>query len=501
MSGIKVWPFEGKREDFTANINLKELFVTGQAMGPSRRGLDTINMGVYTIGTITAEPGSTASILYVTAHSIQKGDMIRVLTSTNGIQEYEIGVLEVINANSVRLAGVLSASITSGDTFSHCRYVTMGLSSSGGLNSMQVFIKDGVPVTVTEDTGTPANNVPFPVKLVDFTGDITVTAHNLNVQITHAGANPDSVQVGDGTTIWGITPVTGEGKVIDSGLNTKITNMALQLPASLGAKAMTASLSVTFASDQTALPISAAALPLPSGAATELTLAAVDTKLGTLNTNVATQTTLASIDTKVATETTLGLMSAKLPASVGTKAAAASLSVTLSTEDAALIDELETEIKKLSGCVTLTNVNVKLSDLNGAATETTLSAINTKLPTALGPQTPAGSLSVVEASETVVNFGFIDFTVNSVSDSAYTQLVASIGATAGKKIHIMVQGGEPMYLAIGGAGAEANALVIPPGGYNGPIGLAIPATSRLSLKAMNTGITITTGKLFYNIVG
>ena len=47
----------------------------------------------------------------------------------------------------------------------------------------------------------------------------------------------------------------------------------------LGQKAMAASTPVVIASDQSALPITAAALPLPTGAATETTLGLVNTKL------------------------------------------------------------------------------------------------------------------------------------------------------------------------------------------------------------------------------
>lgn len=46
-----------------------------------------------------------------------------------------------------------------------------------------------------------------------------------------------------------------------------------RMPASLGQKAMAASFPVVIASDQSAVPISAATLPLPTGAATEATLA------------------------------------------------------------------------------------------------------------------------------------------------------------------------------------------------------------------------------------
>ena len=51
------------------------------------------------------------------------------------------------------------------------------------------------------------------------------------------------------------------------------TAMSAKLPATLGQKAMVASLAVVVASDQSPIPISAASLPLPTGAATEVTLA------------------------------------------------------------------------------------------------------------------------------------------------------------------------------------------------------------------------------------
>lgn len=76
-----------------------------------------------------------------------------------------------------------------------------------------------------------------------------------------------------------------------------------QLPASLGQKAMAASMAVVVANDQTAVPVSASSLPLPSGAAAETTLAAA---------------------------------SAKLPATLGQKTGANSLAVVVASDQSAL---------------------------------------------------------------------------------------------------------------------------------------------------------------------
>ena len=108
----------------------------------------------------------------------------------------------------------------------------------------------------------------------------------------------------------------------------RITSLIALLPGSLGQKAKADSLAVTLASDQDALPVtgtffqatqpvSAASLPLPSGAATS---AKQDDEL----------TQLTVIDA------TLTGISAKLPTSVGQKAMAASLPVVISSDQSAL---------------------------------------------------------------------------------------------------------------------------------------------------------------------
>ncbi len=68
------------------------------------------------------------------------------------------------------------------------------------------FIKDGSVIDVVEDTVTPANNAPLPVKLTSATGDINITAGDLNVHLSHTGPNFDSTRVGDGVFTLDINP-------------------------------------------------------------------------------------------------------------------------------------------------------------------------------------------------------------------------------------------------------------------------------------------------------
>jgi hypothetical protein len=93
-------------------------------------------------------------------------------------------------------------------------------------------------------------------------------------------------------------PVSTASLPLPTGAATETTISAIngKLPASVGQKAMAASLPVVVASDQSALPVSASALPLPTGAATSAlqttgnsSLSSIDTKTPALG-----QTTMAN---------------------------------------------------------------------------------------------------------------------------------------------------------------------------------------------------------------
>ncbi len=73
---------------------------------------------------------------------------------------------------------------------------------------------------------------------------------------------------------WNITNVSGTVSLpTGAATETTLAAASAKLPATLGQKAMTASMAVVVASDQSAIPTTVASLPLPSGAATEATLA------------------------------------------------------------------------------------------------------------------------------------------------------------------------------------------------------------------------------------
>lgn len=348
MSGLNVRSAFGKLQDALFSKDLrKENFITGQKLGSSRRGLDTIALSVYLVADDVVEAGSTNNLVKLTGHVAKEGDFLQIKTSANGIKEFEVSIDEIVDVDNIRLGCILSADLATGDTVSILRVITPRMSSTGATlatieDTPLSFMKDGVSVDVTEDTVDANNNEPLPVKLMGVDGPITLNADQINVHNSHTGANPDSVQIGDGTTLMGIT-VSNEAKTNDSAANIKLTSLLTELQ-------LKADLSET-------QPVSVASLPLPSGAATSAlqttgnsSLSSIDTKLSSQATaaNQASELTLigAVVETAPASDTAssglngrlqriaqrLTSLIALLPSSLGTKTAANSLAVTLSSD-------------------------------------------------------------------------------------------------------------------------------------------------------------------------
>ena len=97
-------------------------------------------------------------------------------------------------------------------------------------NVMVKFIKDGANINVVEDSVTPSNNSPLPVKLTSTTGDINITAGDLNVQLSHTGVNYDSTRIGDGTNLMTVSATGGltiSTSALPVGASTEATLSAL----------------------------------------------------------------------------------------------------------------------------------------------------------------------------------------------------------------------------------------------------------------------------------
>lgn len=82
----------------------------------------------------------------------------------------------------------------------------------------------------------------------------------------------------------------------------------------------------------------------------------------------------------------------------------------------------------------------------------------------------------------------LDYSSSNVTTGAYVQVIASTAA-AFNAITVFNGCGESIYLATGGAGAESVKSIVPPGGLDGTISLAIAASTRIAVKGLSGSCT------------
>ena len=75
-----------------------------------------------------------------------------------------------------------------------------------------------------------------------------------------------------------------------------------------------------------------------------------------------------------------------------------------------------------------------------------------------------------------------------VTTLAYTQLIAATAAYT-TQLDIFDSSGQTLVLAFGAAAAEVDQFLITPGGV-GPYNIAIPAGTRISIKAVSANATV-----------
>lgn len=251
-------------------------------------------------------------------------------------------------------------------------------------------------------------------------------------------------------------PVSAASLPLPTGAATEATLSAAsaKLPATLGQKAMAASLAVAIASDQSTLPVSAASLPLPSGAATEATLSAA---------------------------------SAKLPPTLGAHAVAKSLSVTVAFDQDAIPVSDNGGSLTVDGSISASNFPATVNTDYG-----TPGASTVRVAAMLGVGTAAVSASNPVPSyakgRSVVTFVRNDYSSVNVTTAAYVELIASTGSEI-NQLEIFDSSGETLKLALGAAASEVDLLLVTPGG-NGIIPVNIPAGTRVSIKAVSATASV-----------
>lgn len=405
---------------------------------------------------------------------------------------------------------------------------------------------NGTLTTVLKDTTTPSNSRPLPVELTGASGPINITAGDLNVQLSDQGANPDVTKIGDGTNRLGIT-ASSEAKVSDSAARTSLASIDAKLTAPLNVgvstiaagagvqvidSAGTNKLSVGTAGnilvsglsavgaapslnpvsiagidgsgnkqhlkqitgtnalvvDGSAVtqPVSVASLPLPAGSATSALQTTGNTSLSSMDTKTpALGQALAAASTPVvltaAQLTTLTPLS-----SVSITGSVAVTGPLTDTQLRASVVPVSLTSTTITGSVAVTASALPLPA--GAATETTLAAVNTKLPANLTVSATRLLVDSATSGRSKVNLARIaDYNATPVTTAAYVQVIASTSALA-NMIEIFDSSGETLVIAFGGSGSEVDQMYLNPGG-NGLVPLLIPASTRVSVKAVSNNIS------------
>lgn len=108
-------------------------------------------------------------------------------------------------------------------------------------------------------------------------------------------------------------------------------------------------------------------------------------------------------------------------------------------------------------------------------------------------------LPVSQAGRVVNEFGQLDYASTPVDDTTPVEVIASV-ATAATAFTLFESGGYPLILCIGAAGLENDYMLIPPGGFNGDIPCAFAVGTRLSVKALRAGVTVSVGDFLLNLM-
>lgn len=507
-SSIEGYSFQGALEDFdTATKVSKKRFVTVLPLGPNRSGLDVITNGLFVTGAAgrVVEAGSTDSVVNLTAHGAYEGQVIRLLTTANTIRQREIAIKEVIDANSFLLEGVLDASLTAGDTFNIMDGVSQTFSSSGGILAGPLqFTLDGVDVTVNEDTVTPANNRPLPVKITGTTGDINITAGDLNVQLSHTGANPDSTQIGDGTEILLINA--------DGSLNATVTatdldirdlsasqdNVAISDGTDTLAVNADGSINATVtATDLDIRDLSQAQDSVAIGDGTDIVAVSAAGALSVESTDLDIRD-LAATQDNVAISDGTNTLSVNAGGSINVVATATDLDIrdlAQAQDSVAIGDGTDIVAVSAAGALSVESTDLDIRDLAASQDNVAISD---------GTDTLAvnadGSINVVSSSSPAIGARQLvrnDYSSTNVTTGAFVELTASL-TQAMSQMEIFDSSGETLEIATGAAASEVVRFRIFPGG-NGFVPLdntIFAAATRVSVRAVSG--TASVGELTIN---
>lgn len=360
----------------------------------------------------------------------------------------------------------------------HCTVDASALPSGAATSAKQPAL--GVAGTASADVITVQGIASMTPLKVDASG-VTITVAG-TVAATQSGAwTVSATQSGAWTTAatqsgtWNINNISGTVSLpTGAATETTLASIDTKTPA-LGQALMSASSPVVIASNQSAVPISATSLPLPTGAATSAKQPALGTA-GSASADVITVQGIASmtalkVDGSAVTQPVSGTVSA----TQGTAAALGGAWPVKVTDGTNTMPTMDAASR--AGFYKITD-GTNTAAVKAASTPAV--AADPALVVALSPNNP---VTTSPAGRTVVNRARLDYSSTSVTTSAYVQLLASTSGAI-TMIEIFDSSGQTLLLATGGAGSEVDQIYILPGG-NGQVPLAIAGSTRISIKAVS----------------
>jgi hypothetical protein len=291
MSAIRGYPTQQK----LARNQVQ--FVTVEPVHKEQNGLSVLaHQFVYQVATDTAEAGSTSSIIVATGHSALEGDVIRITSGDLSGREYKV---QNVLVDSITLCEDLPVAVAAGVTFGIFRHRYPAVEPTGEVKISGSF-------TATEEAVSPDGGaLPAKVKVTagydgtavqvlktDAAGELQIDV--LSSALPTGAATEATLQTIDADTGVLAGTVSGGKVLVDgSGVTQPISAASLPLPtgAATSAKQPALGVSGTASADvltvqgiagMTPVGVSATSLPLPTGAATEATLSAMNAKIPAL---------------------------------------------------------------------------------------------------------------------------------------------------------------------------------------------------------------------------
>lgn len=405
---------------------------------------------------------------------------------------------------------------------------TLGQKTMAG-SSPVVIASDQSPVPVSQSGTWNINNISGTVSLP--TG--AATAANQAAQIdSSVNIELDVDQIRIDTTairteVEGIHTDTSAIALSTASIDGNVSTIATNTPP-LGQADMANSSPVVIASDQSPIPITGTVTASnPSVSTTGTAVPASATMVGgsdgtNLRAVKVSATGVLSVDGSAVTQP-VSAASLPLPTGAATSANQTTANASLSSIDSKLTSPItvtgpltDTQLRATAvpvsasqtGTWNINNISGTVSLPTGAATSAKQPALGTAGTPSADVITVQGitsmtalkvdgsavtqpvSLTSVPATtgRTPVTFIRNDYSSVNVTTAAYVQLVASTGSTI-NKIEIFDSSGQTLKIAFGAAASEVDKFLVFPGG-NGPIDINIPASTRVSIRAVSADATV-----------